>query len=563
MAHKKIIILVLILAVMFTGGCDTIKNLNKEEYTLMTSVEGPEDADKFPEADKKIVIAGKGTEPKNRYYEKDRIKLKPKMSNIFQFDGWVRNGKEVTSGGEDILDFLIVKDTHVTAKFKFAKGGPYPVNIVEVNGGSVTKEPEQKSYKPETPLTVEARPDNKYVFSHWIVTGENSKEKYGTNPLTIGIGEKTSIKPTFYSYSDDNPPVDIVDKELEKIIREKIDKEVGLILQNDLRSINKLNLSSKESIDGSLPDLHKFKNLEILDLRGLGSKFLDLENLESLSHLEVLKLSENDNINNLNIIKTMDSLKILELNDAGLKSSDVENALNSFNLDNLEELYLANNSISDISPLEKLSSLQILDLKNNQVDNLASLSGMKNLRRLYLSDNKLTAINRDHIKNWESIELLDLSNTNSASSNNSIDDNDVANLGNIPNRTLEKLYLSGNSGITNFNNLGGITSLKEIHLSNVGIIEIVDSQGDIEIDRLDELDLSKNNINNIGALNQLEFIGSLDLSENSNLSNIDSLDPDNGMDLNLLKLFQIPYSTDIEIIVDKLETEGTRVKWSH
>ena len=560
MAHKKIIVLVLILAVIFTGGCDTIQNFNKEEYTLMTDIQGPADADNYPEAERKIVIADTGNEPKRRYYEKDRIKLEPKMSNIFQFDGWIRNGKEIPAGEDNILDFLIVKDTHVTAKFKFAEGGPYPVNITEVNGGSVSKEPDQKSYKPETPLTVTANPDNNYVFSHWIVTGENSEEWYESNPLTLGIGEKTTIKPVFYSNTDDNPPVELSDKEVEKVVREKLNKPVGLILQNEIRSITKLNLASK-SIDGTLPDLPEFENLKELDLRGLNSNSLDLKNLGSLS-VEVLKLSENDNINNLTTIRDMNNLKVLKLNNTSLENNDIEKALYSFNLKNLEELYLANNLISDITPLEKLSNLQILDLKNNQVNSLSSLSGMNDLRELYLSDNKITAINRDDISNWDSIVILDLSNKDSASPNNAIDDTGVANLGDLPNNTLEKLYLSGNTGITNFNNLGGITNLKEIYLSNAGITKITDAQGDIDIGRLDELDLSKNNITDISALNQLNFIGTLDLSENSNLTKIDSLDPANDIDLNTLKLFQVPYSSDIEIVVDKLEDAGTEVKWT-
>mgnify|MGYP000574251738 CR=1 FL=1 len=86
MSHKKIIVLVLILAVIFTGGCETIQNFNKEEYSLTKKVEETEEV-RFlglEDVDKPIIVTENGNSLKNRYYENDKISLTLKSNDIFE-----------------------------------------------------------------------------------------------------------------------------------------------------------------------------------------------------------------------------------------------------------------------------------------------------------------------------------------------------------------------------------------------------------------------------------------------------------------------------------------------
>ena len=55
--------------------------------------------------------------------------------------------------------------------------------------------------------------------------------------------------------------------------------------------------------------------------------------------------------------------------------------------DNLKDLQLAENQISDISPLGHLVNLESLALNDNLLSDITTLQYHDNLKRLYLSDN--------------------------------------------------------------------------------------------------------------------------------------------------------------------------------
>ena len=99
-------------------------------------------------------------------------------------------------------------------------------------------------------------------------------------------------------------------------------------------------------------------------------------------------------------------------------------------LTSLRELHLANNSISDISPLEHLTSLRQLDLTNNSASDISALEDLTSLKLLGLKNNSISDISV--LKDLTSLTWLDLDN-------NSI--SDVSPLENLP--SLGTLRLIG------------------------------------------------------------------------------------------------------------------------
>jgi Leucine-rich repeat (LRR) protein len=59
-------------------------------------------------------------------------------------------------------------------------------------------------------------------------------------------------------------------------------------------------------------------------------------------------------------------------------------------LQRLEQLDLSRSSISDLSPLAALTSLQILNLRSNDISDLEPLSGMSKLRKVDVSNNDIS-----------------------------------------------------------------------------------------------------------------------------------------------------------------------------
>ncbi|WP_051210187.1 leucine-rich repeat protein, partial [Gemella cuniculi] len=114
----------------------------------------------------------------------------------------------------------------------------------------------------------------------------------------------------------------------------------------------------------------------------------DLTNLNFVRGLNLKNLDvEDNNINDINAISEMTSLKELHLDNNKLTN---ENMSALTKLVNLETLYLKNNkNISDINSLAALKNLEALELKHISVKNLTVLKELPNLRRLVIDGNPL------------------------------------------------------------------------------------------------------------------------------------------------------------------------------
>ena len=58
----------------------------------------------------------------------------------------------------------------------------------------------------------------------------------------------------------------------------------------------------------------------------------------------------------------------------------------------IRELWVANNQISDITPLSNLTNLYALELNGNQISDISAVSGLDKLGQLYLSRNMISDI---------------------------------------------------------------------------------------------------------------------------------------------------------------------------
>lgn len=104
--------------------------------------------------------------------------------------------------------------------------------------------------------------------------------------------------------------------------------------------------------------------VNISTIKGRGKGIKDLKGLEKCRSLRALDLADN-NISNLSPISELTLI---------------------------QSLILFKNEIADIKPIAGLVKLQHLELSNNQISDLSALSKLEKLRSLYLSNNKFTSL---------------------------------------------------------------------------------------------------------------------------------------------------------------------------
>jgi CHAT domain-containing protein/Tfp pilus assembly protein PilF len=194
--------------------------------------------------------------------------------------------------------------------------------------------------------------------------------------------------------------------------------------------------------------------------------------------------------------------KTVEVLLQSIGTSDCEAATDR--LETLTELYLENQQISDLSPLETLPQLQVLYLSNNQISDLQPLSVLTQLQKLYLNGNQISDLRP--LSPLNHLNLLYL------------DDNQIADLTPLSQLSqLTELYLSGNQ-IVHLDPLANLTQLTGLYLWKN---QIYDIQALSQLTQLSRLNLGDNRITTIEPLRPLKQLVQLDLDDNQ----ITELDP--------------------------------------
>lgn len=167
------------------------------------------------------------------------------------------------------------------------------------------------------------------------------------------------------------------DKNLEKVIREVINKPTGDIFKSDVEEIIEIDLSNNQ-----ITDITPLKNLTNLTTLGLSAnQIIDITPLKNQTNLSDLYLFENQIID----------ITPLE------------------NLTNLTILNLGCNQITDIVPLKNLTNLTYLELTENQITDISPLKNLIKLNGLYLESNQITDYSptKSYYKNltWKDFDL--------------------------------------------------------------------------------------------------------------------------------------------------------------
>ena len=184
-----------------------------------------------------------------------------------------------------------------------------------------------------------------------------------------------------------------------------------------LPSLRRLGLESTGLTDEKLPELYSLTGLDLLrihdnpDLSGEAVDALkaqlrgcSIQHSDLLYSIEIAGESYKENIKELSlfgrgITDIQPLLKFKKLEALDLGSNEIENiyAFEYFSCP-LRELRIANNRISDPTPLMHLTTLEILDISGNSISSLSPIKPLTNLRRLNISGNPLSQEQVDELR---------------------------------------------------------------------------------------------------------------------------------------------------------------------
>jgi hypothetical protein len=287
-----------------------------------------------------------------------------------------------------------------------------------------------------------------------------------------------------------------------------------------LKSLKEINLTGNPVSD--FRRLNLFPQLEKLEY--LSSQFSSMQNFPQMSALNELNLSYG-NFENLDFLKQQPSLRKFELagghsqkplpslpglkvlnfsnNKYGKKQTLIKSLMM---VPNLEELYLADNDLQELSFLyysnpDKTFSpnypeLKKLDLTYNNLRLAENLFVFTKLEELNLSRNKL--LQAPNIQFLPQLKKLNLS-ANLFS--------DINHLGSM--NQLEELDLSDNNTLTDFSALRGMTGLKKLNISRTRIDRLDNLS---EMKKLKELKIEGTNIESLSGITNLSALETLSLA---------------------------------------------------
>ena len=242
-------------------------------------------------------------------------------------------------------------------------------------------------------------------------------------------------------------------------------EEIDPFLLSQTLSKNLYLFGLKNSTPKNLSALQIFSQLEVLsitnsDFTGENIQSRDLGNLNALQSIYMW----NNKLTTIDFIEDIDKLFNLS---ASFNNITSINVLNN-NYQNLKNLQLRNNQITDISPISSYLELDTLDLSYNPINDLTQfdfLSNYASIRQLLIAGLNIgdNGIVLDYISNTV-VNNLDLSENNFSVVP------DVSHMLTIEN-PLQTLMLSNNK-IKNIHNIDWFVQIKSLHLRANNIYDI-------------------------------------------------------------------------------------------
>ena len=251
-------------------------------------------------------------------------------------------------------------------------------------------------------------------------------------------------------------------------------------------------------------------SLELLE--ALESNIHNLTGLEFASNLIELHLGDN-RILDLSPLEGLQNLTVLDLH----LNRRILNLTPLKNLTNLTWLSLRVNRIEDVSPLENLVKLTHLNLDDNYtISELSPLKNLTNLRYLSLDENQISDVSP--LKNLTNLTFL------------ALDDNKISDVSPLKNLTnLRELDLNDNKNISDISPLKNLVNLTFLELHGNTISDVSDLK---DMLNLRDLRLQENQISDVHPLKDMLRLTYLDLHDNDisdvsplkNLTNLKYLD---------------------------------------
>ncbi|WP_197277547.1 carboxypeptidase regulatory-like domain-containing protein [Bacillus sp. FJAT-27245] len=346
--------------------------------------------------------------------------------------------------------------------------------------------------------------------------------------------------PTYGELSKSKVIID--DANLEGIIREALNKPVGTISEDEMKTITSID-ASYQNIN-NLTGLEFATNLEELNLEGndisdlkslsrsinlkklwIGyNQISDLQPLSNLNQLTELYVWENK----LKSLKGLEKLKSLLILDAhNNKLNDIKDI---HQLNNLLELNLNVNEISTIPPLTQLTSLETVQLSRNEITDVQVFKHLKRVKWIDITGNPLNT-KKQNINILEELDTRGVYIDFNSYDNNPIKFADpkleqaISQFLNLPTpikkgdiRHIEFLDLT-NKGIANLKGLEDATALQVIHLNfnpltNIDALKNLNQLNWVEINRVT---LNSNSMETIQFLQGNDVYVDFDANYNSEL----------------------------------------------
>ena len=161
----------------------------------------------------------------------------------------------------------------------------------------------------------------------------------------------------------------------------------GVESLEDLQYFPDLAILSVQDLSGvDFAPVRELTQLTYLNLDGCALHSADLQAIGELATLEELHLS-GCGISNLSSLEGLTALRVLDLS-----GNSIVSIAPLASLTGLEELHLDGNAIDDVSALAGLTALRVLDLSGNNIADISVLAGCAQLQQLNLSNNALQSI---------------------------------------------------------------------------------------------------------------------------------------------------------------------------
>jgi len=163
--------------------------------------------------------------------------------------------------------------------------------------------------------------------------------------------------------------------------------------------------------------------------------------------------------------------------------NEVSNIAELSALTSLEQLYLRvlafyENEVSDITPLARLTNLEVLGMRDNMIASIAPVSGFSRLEELYFENNQVRDISR--ISGLTRLRRIDL------------DMNQVSDISPIFALTSLNEFCASNNQIHDIQPLSGLTNLRKLSLWGNRIENIQPLVDNAGLDAGDEVDIRYN-----------------------------------------------------------------------